>query len=83
MTQDEIISMAREAGATVKDSRYPDLFIASGQELARFAALVAQHEREACAKVCDDFEHPNWDFMEGANLCATAIRTHGEAKNGA
>ena len=46
MTQDEIIRMAREAG-----------FIPNGQAerswLERFAALVAAHEREACAKVAD------------------------------
>ena len=43
MTQDEIISLAREAGFT---DYYPE-------RLTRFAALVAAHEREACAKVAD------------------------------
>ena len=46
MTQDEIIRMAQEAG-----------FIPNGQAerawLERFAALVAAHEREECAKVAD------------------------------
>ena len=52
MTQDEIIRMAREAGFDIDDPIFPmdeeDIKI-----LERFAALVAAHEREACAKVCD------------------------------
>jgi hypothetical protein len=46
MTRDEIIHMAREAG----------LWMTSDERIAaveRFAALVAAHEREACAKVCE------------------------------
>ena len=37
-------------------------------ELEAFAALVAAHEREECAKVC---EEPGWN---AANWCAKAIR---------
>jgi hypothetical protein len=59
MTRDDIIAMAREAGllfyyhdraswsAPVPTYEYPD-------KLERFAALVAEAERAACAKVCDD-----------------------------
>jgi hypothetical protein len=46
-------------------------------KLEAFAKLVAQHEREACAKVCDDL-----DKMRGysyADKCATAIRARGQA----
>jgi hypothetical protein len=39
MTQDEIIEMTRQAGG----------FDATPAFLERFANLVAQHEREACA----------------------------------
>ena len=35
---------------------------------AKFAALVAAHEREECAKLC---EEPGWN---AANWCAKAIR---------
>lgn len=66
MTSDDIIRMAREAGW--HDSLIPV------QSLERFAALVADAEREACAKVCDDFEHGNWEYMQGSVLCAAAIR---------
>jgi hypothetical protein len=52
MTQDEIIEMAKQAGWSKE-------YLAIGDErLERFAKLVAQHELEACAKVCDD--HCGW-----------------------
>ena len=47
MTQDEIIQMAREAGAIQVDGKiafYED-------DLERFAALVAAHERERQAEI--------------------------------
>ena len=43
MTQDEIIEMTRQAGG----------FDATPKFLEAFANLVAQHEREVCAKLCD------------------------------
>ena len=46
MTQDEIIRMAREV--------WGERAILPFNELERFAALVAAHEREQCAKVCDE-----------------------------
>ncbi len=45
--------------------------------LEHFANLVLLHEREACAKVCDDL-----DKMRGysyADKCATAIRARKQA----
>lgn len=84
MTQDEIIEMARLANFYVKDD---EAYSPSNQEdfeltehLERFAKLVAAKEREACAKVCDDY-----DVAEDVNTCdtaegiATAIRARGEA----
>ena len=48
MNNDEIIRMAREACA-------PNQTFNSDEEwVKRFAALVAAHEREACAKVCEE-----------------------------
>ena len=61
MTQDEIIRMAREAGFT---DYYPE-------RLTRFAALVAAHEREACAKVVES-------GVLGHGECAAAIRARSE-----
>ena len=45
---DEIIRMAREA-----ELWGCEMAIGGEKELERFAALVAAHEREACAKVAD------------------------------
>jgi hypothetical protein len=55
MTQDEIIEMARQANLF---GIYADEAIDS---VTRFAKLVAQHEREACAKWLEDVvDAPNW-----------------------
>ena len=58
MTRDDILRMAREAGATKVDAEDPQCWVGAiafeTDELERFAALVAAAEREACAKVCDD-----------------------------
>jgi hypothetical protein len=67
MTQDEIIEMANQAGIV-----NPQMVI---NTLEDFAKLVAQHEREACAKVCDDL----WEDDGTAYDCAEAIRTLGQA----
>jgi hypothetical protein len=67
MTQDEIIEMAKQAGYSV------DMFgfgIWDSAEFNRFAKLVAQHEREACAEFVDSVELP---------LVATLIRARGQA----
>ena len=50
-----------------------------------FAKLIAEHEREACAEICDGF-YLSWidiqgryEFMgEGASECAGAIRARGD-----
>ena len=44
-------------------------------ELERFAKLVAEHEREECAKLCDNWEHDE-DFVDNI---ADAIRARGKA----
>jgi hypothetical protein len=64
VTKEDIIAMAREAGMkasvgkTDKDGVYHPFINALGKDvpiewLARFAALIAAAEREACAKVAD------------------------------
>ena len=74
MTQDEIIRMAREAGFSVG---LDDPIIYAAHK--RFAALVADHEREACAKVCEQIDTAAFgsDRPE-PNDCAAAIRARGE-----
>ena len=60
MTHDDIIRMAREAGFKVEDFDGTlevfdgDGYIIQTEEMEKFAALVAAHEREQCAKVCEE-----------------------------
>ena len=75
MNRDDIIRMAREAGLAYGSDEKPL------NSVTRFAALVAAHEREACAKVCDAVQKKNEDdgaWMWEARNCATAIRARGE-----
>ena len=85
MTHEEIIAMAREAGFDM--SRLPSIRAANvygevNDELARFAALVAAKEREACAQVCDGVESGEGETAGLACECAAAIRARG-TKEGA
>ena len=62
MNREDIIRMAQKAG-----------FVWLGEyhsNLEDFAKLVAEHEREACAKQLDAL---------GCDHCATAIRARGQA----
>ena len=52
MTQDEIIAMAKEAGAWIPPGSEKSEAVYS---LVRFAALVAAKEREACAQLCESW----------------------------
>jgi len=51
MTQDEIIEMARQASMTV--TYIGDPIGLSYAQIAHFAKLVAEKEREACAKLLE------------------------------
>ena len=82
MDREDIIRMAREAGLRVGTNLSGVVLVGSPaeiglahltiEELERFAALVAAHEREACASIC---------FQEGPSidgeLIAEAIRARG------
>jgi len=74
MTRDDIIEMAKKSCDSDKvDAWHNGFWTLTQEELERFAALVAAHEREACAKVCLE-EAPSLD----GQLCAAAIRARGE-----
>ena len=75
MNNEDIIRMAREAGAEV----FPHASVFSANDIARFAALVAATEREECAKICEArfVGDLNREDME-ARRCAAAIRARGE-----
>jgi hypothetical protein len=66
MTREDIIRMAREAGF--------DDFFCRDLMLERFAALVAEAQREACEKECAEIAER---FGGTARDCAEAIRARG------
>jgi hypothetical protein len=51
MTREDIIQMAKQAGFSSAVGKH----IALDDDLEDFAKLVAQHEREACAKLCEEY----------------------------
>jgi len=68
MTQDEIIEMVQFCFPSHREMWCVDGHL---PRLERFAKLVAQHEREACAKWLEDVvDAPNW---------ADVIRARGQA----
>ena len=72
MSKDEIIKMARQAGFIDADWNIRIVL----PHLEAFAKLVAQHEREACAKIADEWAvgwpHPS-------TVIAERIRARGQA----
>jgi len=77
MTQDEIIEMARQAQMPfywrTGEITYLD-------KLEAFAKLVAQHEREACAKLCGWYVDSSSDHEAGTAMnLQDAIRARGQA----
>jgi hypothetical protein len=73
--RDDIIRMAREAGIEFYPSPTNDVRFCLFKNLERFAALVAAHEREECAKVCE--QAADDEFYMGRQY-ADAIRARGE-----
>ena len=79
MDREEIIRMAREAECS--ETFGADAFAFTVEELERFAALVAEHERRACAKVCEELLtiiSSGDEHMDGVTDCIVAIRARGE-----
>lgn len=81
MTKDDIIRMAREAkfGFMTEKPKNATHMQCGINDLERFAALVAAHEREACAKVCEERLDPLGYANLTAEACAAAIRARGQA----
>jgi len=74
MTQDEIIDMAIQAGASPDENK---IWLMYAEEIETFANLVAAKEREACAKIVED--SPSYDWHKFACEAAAAIRARGQA----
>lgn len=90
MTRDEITQLTTQALKKVVTEDYPGhagkLDPWTMCLLERFAALVAAHEREACAKVCeaiynDPEENNGYDayYTRPYIECADAIRARGQS----
>ncbi len=86
MDRDDIIKMAKEAGIEFYPSPTNDVRFCLFKNLERFAALVAAHEREACANLLlnvdlssMDADHrlQSWTATVLLNFSA-AIRARGE-----
>ena len=85
-----MIRMAREAGFEIVDSELrlyfdgnkallkPNHMGTVVDGLKEFAALVAAHEREQCAKVCDEWYEQKG--LYGVDYLAKAIRARGDDK---
>jgi hypothetical protein len=67
MTNEDIIRLAIEH--TINGLKFNE------DGLLRFAKLVAQHEREACAKVCEE----QYEYYGHDHVFAKAIRARGQA----
>ena len=76
MNKEEIIELARKAGINYRE--LSDEFATGNgdgveiEQMEAFAKLVAEKEREACAKLCDESEYP-----DGIDL-AYLIRARGQ-----
>jgi len=64
MTKEEIIEMARQAGFEEHQAKFDTRF-------EPFAKLVVEKEREACAKICDEFYkgNPNINYSNTIAIC--------------
>ena len=71
MNNDDIILLAIEH--TINGLKFNE------DGLLRFVQLVAEHEREACAKVCEEQIQGKLIWVEGARACSLAIRARGQA----
>ena len=84
----DTIDMAREAGAELAELPMMDAFVFSvddkhwnSKELERFVALVRaderEIEREACAKVCEEFARKWWKIHCDSNLhYSSTLKAH-------
>jgi hypothetical protein len=74
MTDDDILRMAIECQLVTTGNR--EGFYS--EALMRFARMSMQHEREACAKVCDEIGEESDAFTRDILRCtADAIRARG------
>lgn len=86
-TREDIIKMAREAGAIPIHKEPRELALVKVEIIKRFFHMAQAAEREACAVLCETYEVPNQvlgahpDYLEGKRMAfhqaAAAIRARG------
>lgn len=85
MTRDDVIRMARESGMLIPSFRIGGglaLGTCTVPDFERFAALVAQAEREACAQIVERNAavcRPHSELHDILRANAAAIRARGDA----
>lgn len=76
MNRDEVTKLAQDCGWIIhEDMPYMDVQAVQDaliDRLERFAHLVAEYERESCAKMCEEFPY---DCLGCLDDCAAAIRS--------
>ena len=83
MTQDEIIEMAKHIANTFGtrmcdeqgETHGEELYAMGIDDIVQTIKLVAAQEREACAKVCEEYA----DDARTGTTCAKTIRQRGQA----
>jgi len=78
MTQDEIINAASKLGLSSMYDASRDTYSNWGDKVLAFAKLVAEAEREACAKVADEYAEQVLEH-NFSKLTAHTIRARGQA----
>jgi hypothetical protein len=73
----DTIDMAREAGAIHIHGKPKEFALVGNDSIKAFEALVRADEREACAKVCEEYETENDITATWLNIIAAAIRARG------
>jgi hypothetical protein len=77
MKLDELEKMAQQTAAYGVHPSGEFIYSFYTEQLQAFAKLIAEHEREACAKVCDAFQARDVGMQPAE--CAGAIRARGQA----
>ena len=82
MNREDVVRIGREVGLP---HWYDTKGLVNEKQLIKFAKLIAQHEREACAKLCEKMWHQWLDSPEenepnkpDAEDCYRAIRARGQ-----
>jgi hypothetical protein len=74
LTQDEILDALYKV---VQENKHYTTWTVSTPHLVALVKLAIEHEREACAKLCEDLDA--WNMDDPASTAAEAIRARGQA----